>query len=244
MLVAVGICYAATASSAPAQHADAKAKQAAKYQAMVESLANRNPAPEVVKLGYAKEPFFPRDHDWDEDHRVAIAFAAIVRDPSPELWEELVKREDDNRYSITMRDNGPNAHNYSVAHLCGLMARQQLGFASRWHTDPDSHDRPDIYLDLGLDDLAKWRAERAAKSLYELQLEVCERALATVNAAPEDKVPGRAKPVIRKTIHAWMEQLRRTKRPLFFKLFTDGFEHINAAEGARLREEIERSRKR
>jgi hypothetical protein len=210
------------------------------WDAKIEALASRNPQPKLVKHLSVSEPFFAPDFDWDDQERVRIAFAKLVNDESPELWERLLKHLDDRRYALTLRDNGPSAMNYSVGDLCWMIAEQRLSFASAWHSDPDSLDRPDIYLDLGIRDLAKWRAERANKSLYKLQIEVCEKALEQVDRARD--VPGRAKRYIRKEVRALIGSLRSTKRPLFFKLPTGGFEAFNAEMAKRVREKVEQKR--
>jgi hypothetical protein len=203
---------------------------------MINALVNRNPQPTLVKFGYAEEPLFAPDYDWEEQRRVRTAFTAITREESPELWEQMLKHLNDQRYAITMRNNGPNASNYSVGDLCKLVTSARLLFASAWHSDPDSHDRNDVWLNLGVNHLARWRAERAEKNLCELQIEICERALVEVDRMKDKDLPARAKPPIREKLRAWVNELRRTKRPLFFRPLMDGFEYFNAAQAKRLRE--------
>jgi len=205
--------------------------------AMVAALANRNPVPELIKRRRAV-PIFSPEYDWDEAKRVRKAFYAIVRSESVELWEELVKHLDDKRYSITLcLDDGPGAFNFTVGRICRIVAEDRLILVSRIHSDPDSRDRRDVYIDVGIEDIAKWRKERAKKSLAELQIEVCEKAISTIqmNADLSDKVKSAECERIRQTI----SKIKETKKPQFHKLLWEGYEFFDSAMAERLREETQ-----
>lgn len=228
-------------TDAMAQAIPSKDEPNSKWETVINSLANLNPPPKLVKLGFAREPFFTPDYDWKEQQRVRRTFAGLAREENPELWEQLLKHIIDKRYAITMRDNGPNARNYSVGDLCRLIASERIFFASAWHSDPDSRDRYNVWLDVGIDDIAKWRADRPKKSLYELQIEICERSIEEVDKAKDKDVPAKAKSHIRGKLKGTIDDLRKTKRPLFFRPLMGGFEYFDADQAKRLREKIDQN---
>jgi len=206
--------------------------------AMVAALANQNSAPALIKRRSIAVPIFSPEYDWDEAKRVRKAFLTVVRSESVELWEELVKHLDDKRYSVTMCiDDGPNAFNFTVGSLCRIVAESRLILVSRIHSDPTSRDRPDVYIDVGIEDIAKWRKERPKKSLSELQIEVCEKAISTIqmNAELSDKVKAIESERIRRTI----SQIKETKKPTFHKLLWEGYEFFDSALADQLREETQ-----
>jgi hypothetical protein len=206
---------------------------------MINDLANSNPRPKLVEIAAFVEPVFVPDYNWDELRRVWKAFATVVDEPSSELWEEALKHTRDDRYALTMRNNGPNAKNYSVGDLCGVIVGSRVFFAAAWRSDPDNQGRKDVWLKLGVDDVARWRADRSSKALYELQIEICQRALDELDNATNKDVPTRAKAHIRKQLTAWIDELRTAKQPLFFGVLMDGYEVFNADQAQRIRKRLE-----
>src|SRR5262249_45207861 len=70
-------------------------------------------------------------------------------------------------------------------------------------------------LGSGIVDVAEWRKQRASKSLYELQIEVCEKAIKGV--ANASRVPQDEKDLARKQIEAEIANLKKTKKPVFLQ---------------------------
>jgi hypothetical protein len=202
-----------------------------KWRELVESLATRNPKPEIVVVRKGNVdprnfvPLFSPDYDWVEYRRVVDVFLQLAKSDSPELWEELVKHIHDDRYALTMQDDWDVA-NWSVGKICARLAWPRVNIVSEYHSDPTSRDRPDVFIDPGIRDLPAWRKSRAEKSLYELQVEVCERTrekLADIKGLPNE-----ARARIRKDIDAELTKLKKTKQPLFYRIPLDGFSYFTA----------------
>src|SRR5260370_41401813 len=66
-------------------------------------------------------------------------------------------------------------------------------------------------MDVCIVDLSTWRKQRATKALYELQIEVCEKAIKAL--AKVERVPRTQKDRARKKIEAEIAKLKQTKRP-------------------------------
>jgi hypothetical protein len=145
------------------QAVEPEKKHTSERDAWIDVLANRNPAPKLVKQRVWTVPLFPSDYDWNEPERVWTAFFAFAKNKTEESWERLLVHIDDKRYAITMCDNSPSARNYSVGELCRLLVSDELYFPSAMRSDPESRDRHDIYLDIGIDELPKWRKNRPNK---------------------------------------------------------------------------------
>jgi len=203
---------------------------------MIDAMANRNPAPALVKDGNTILPLFPRDYDWDEQSRVRKAFVAVARNDDPKLWERLVEHFDDHRYALTMCDDGSDAENYSIGHLCRIVAEFRLFFALRQKSNAESAGRPDIYLDVDIKDTAKWRKQNSGKKLYELQIIVCENAIKSLREARD--IPRGSKPRIRKELESHISRLKETKKPLSFRVALGGFEFFNAGRAEHIRNRL------
>jgi hypothetical protein len=199
---------------------------------MVEDLANRNNPPKLVEIYSDRLPLFPRDYDWDEQHRVQKALTELSKDTSEELWEELVRRSDDARYCLTYMDEGDWGWNRSVGFFCSAHAGAVLRDVAlrhlprQWMTGKrtpalSSQGRWNPGLPRGMAMIAdiidiktglrEWREKRKGKALYQLQLELCERALDKVRDAED--VPEGEREAARKAIEAEAAKLRQTKRP-------------------------------
>jgi hypothetical protein len=192
----------------------ADAKSAAEK---VEAIANRNEAPKVVQWrgdGFTeKAALFPEDYDWKEDKRARTAIGKLTMDQSEEVWEEMVKRIDDRRYSETVTSvKTGDAYIRNVGAICGWLTRTRLIGVYRQHMPYSPIEEGErLSLDDGIGDLAKWRKERAAKSLYELQIEACEKAIEAL--AKVERVPQAEKDRARKKIEAEIAKLKKTKQP-------------------------------
>jgi hypothetical protein len=206
------------------QKAERDAKAVAK---MVEDIASRNKAPKIVDLPNEwprKVPRFPKSYDWKEQERVYKALAKLYKDTSVELWEELVRKAGDRRYSLTIvSQQSGNSRNDTVGNVCRRLAYDRLIDVFQRHM-PAWPERCGwtVRLDVGIEDLAAWRKKRNDKSLYQLQIEVCERALKEVQ-----KVKGisqEMKDEARKKIKSEIKKLTRTKRP--FQIKSDPFSEL------------------
>jgi hypothetical protein len=194
----------------------ADAKRAAE---MVDAIVNRNKAPKLVKWQGdfpSWAALFPEDYDWKEEARVRKAISQLERDQTEEVWEELVKRIGDRRYSETVTSvKTGDAYIKAVGSVCGWLAYSRL-IGVFWQHLPLSpfKDGEILRLDVGIriGDLAKWRKQRAAMSLYELQIEVCEKAIEAL--AKVERVPQAQKDQARKKIEAEIAKLKKTKRPV------------------------------
>jgi hypothetical protein len=195
-------------------------REAKRVAKMVDALANRNKPPKLVTrrrpdLWPRRLPLYPEGYDWKEERRVHRALDALLADRTAELWEELVRRWDDEPYCVVVMDGSmDDAFVVSVGSVCRNLAHDRLVGVFRRHLpdNPYGDGRP-LRLDVGFDarDLASWREVRAKKSLYELQVEACEEAvrqLAKVKGLSKEE---RAK--ARKKIEAEVARLRRAKRP-------------------------------
>jgi hypothetical protein len=190
---------------------------------MVEAIVNRNKPPAILKLPRGMTttyPLFPERYDWKEEDRVRGALRKLFKDTSAELWEELLRKRGDPRYCITAT-SGTNEDSMieSVGDICAYLAYFRLVHVFERHLPrKEEEDLPweAIDVDLGIKDLAEWRKERKDKSLYQLQIEVCERGirgLAKVKDLPPPK-----KALVRIKTRGEIRKLRRTKRPVLLKM--------------------------
>jgi hypothetical protein len=200
------------------------------WDAKIDALANRNPIPKLVEKDHETFPVFAANYDWNEDHRVREILSELRGNASPELWERLIAHFADNRYALTMRYDEGDPQVYSVGDLCHLMAAGRLTFASTWKSEPGSEDPPDIWLDLGLDDIPKWRRQRSQKSLYALQVEICETAVREISIAPN--LSNSVKARIGTELNAMLHELKGTKTPFsFLEVSMDGYDFFDAESG-------------
>jgi hypothetical protein len=202
---------------------------------MVDDIANRNRAPKFVDGPTHPVPLFPEDYDWGEQDRVRAALGELLKDTTDELWEELVRKQDDPRYSLTTRGRNDRPYNRSVGYYCRDIARGRLVDVFRRHLprDPNKDGWP-VSVDIGIKKLAEWRKERKDKSLYQLQIETCELALKQL---PEvEGVPEKEKDLARAGIEAEIENLKRRKGPIFRDYGLDGIETYTAEEAKAVRD--------
>lgn len=206
---------------------------------MIDDMANRNPAPDVVRTRARARPVFADDYDWDEDKRARRAFWSVRDDDREELWEELLKHFDDKRYAWTAEINGASVTRETVAGLCMLLAYDRLRSPFERWLPVNEIGRP-VRPDLGFGrDFTQWRKERADKSLYELQIEVCESAIKSLKT--EGRRLGASDRQIRESCEKIQErivQLRHEKRPFFRRLILDSYYHYKQEDAERIRKEL------
>jgi hypothetical protein len=204
---------------------------------MVEAIASPNKPPKLVNgkgPGSPKMHQFPKSYNWKKQKKVYKALVKVYKDTSVEMWEELIRKTSDGRYSLTVTDqSSESSYNQTVGDVCSDLAYTRL--IGVFHRRlPYGEGRPDasprIHLDIGIEDLSKWRNERKNKCFYQLQIEVCKRALKELEK--EKDVSQAKKNKARKKINFEIKRLRRTKQPVVFKSnpfselwapYTDGY---------------------
>jgi len=189
---------------------------------MVDAIVNRNKSPQVVAWrGYfpSEAALFAENHDWKEERRVHKAIEALEKDQTEAVWEELVKRTRDRRYCETVTSGQTcDARVRTVGDVCEDLASRRLKGVFERHLPrvPLLEAKP-IYLEVGVNDVSKWRKQRAAKSLYELQIAICESALKAL--AREKGIRQAEKDQARKKIEAEITKLKKTKQPVLVQVF-------------------------
>ncbi|HJT32977.1 MAG TPA: hypothetical protein VJ783_13130 [Pirellulales bacterium] len=219
-----------------AQERDQIKKTRGNLALRVEALANKNRRPELVDLVDRVDPLFPDDYDWAEAKRARRAFVEVARDESVEIFEEVLKHLDDERYAFTAAHDGDFAENYTVGWICKDIAYHRLVSAFEDDLSVTDIGLPPR-LDPGIeDDLAGWRRKHESKSLFELQIEVCRLALSQIDRC--DELSAEAKRESRRGINARIRQLEKTRRPLFRRFPLDGFNWFDADKAARIRQRL------
>jgi hypothetical protein len=154
---------------------------------LVESLASRNHAPEIVFSATNDEvPVFGKRFDLHEEVRVAHVFDKIAASKTDAMWWQLVKFRNDDRYAITAWNDAfveMTAENFSVGALCRQIASAHLGEPYLRHLDiideagVPGFEPQDIF----------WRHKSrwTGKPLYEIQIAVCEQAIKEMNSASD-----------------------------------------------------------
>jgi hypothetical protein len=229
---------------------------------MVDAIANHNKPPKIVRRPRDAWPetvaLYPEGYDWKEEERVHRALDELYADTTAELWEELLRRLDDERYCLVdVSPSSEDAYIESVGSACGDLAYARLVDVIREHLPRDPNHEPyRLSLPVGFRqvNLAAWRKERAKKSLYELQIEVCEAALrdlakvqgvskaeqaAARRKAEVQGVLEAEKTAARQKLEAEIAKLRRTKRPHLRKLDYPGLTY-DAEVAKRVREAVQR----
>jgi hypothetical protein len=182
---------------------------------MVDAIVNRNQPPKLKsRRGLPKRvALYPDDYDWKEEERVRQAIDKLYQGGSPELWEELVRREDDSSYCVVLvEEQTEDAKIRSVGAICYRLASSRLTGVYQQHMPKDDVTGRWIHVDLGIPKLNEWRKERATTSLYQLQIEVCEKAIRELSK--EKRVTQVDKDLAREKIEAEIKKLRETKQPV------------------------------
>lgn len=205
-----------------------KAKQASPAE-MIAALASKNRPPKYVDhdvLDVDNVPIFPADFDRKEYERVRAALYAIDREMTPELWEELLKHVGDKRYSITLANVSPGlpdedaGRDFTVGEFCEAIAHDCVGrLYVRRSVSAENETKPweRIAPTAGIRNLVEWRKQRAAKPLWQLQVEACTLALG--NLEKLDKATPEQKAMIRKGIQSEIDRLDATKKPTLLRSY-------------------------
>lgn len=213
---------------APESQGDAgDAKRAEEWTKRIDSLASKNTAPRLTRNNVIYEPSFARDYDWKDQRRVLKELNALAQCDDPELWDILIAHGEDQRYSFTARRFGPNAYNFSVGSACRMLAGEQLLWIGRMNSDPDSRGKPDVIVNLGLRDLAKWRSERREKALWELQVELLDQAALEVGKL--ERLSDDQKKALIAQIERDKDGISRSRKAVFIRVHLDSFDFYSKA---------------
>jgi hypothetical protein len=222
-----------------------KKRDAKAVAKMVDDIASRNKPPREVQTRLGPRPLFPKDYDWREQSRVKVALRKLKADTTIEVWDQMLRKGGDQRYSLTYINKGDCPENLWVGYFCGSFAYLRLAGVFEQHLPPDPHnDSRAVYLDLRIGDLVEWRKERKDKAFYELQIEVCQRALKALRKVKD--ISRDKKDAACKKIEAEIKKLRKTKRPIYLKTNRLGLDTYSVEDAKRFRklyeEKIEKKR--
>lgn len=215
----------------------------------VDQIANGNPAPKLMKISHPnlpdRIPLFPANYDWTEESRVLEALSKLHKDTTKELWEELVRKANDPRYSLTLADNGGRPVTWTVGNFCKDLAYSRLTNVFQRHMpskDDDDRGRQ-VHLDMGFDgvDLATWRKARMEKTLYQLQIEVGEQAL--MRLPKVERLSRDQKDSVRKLIESEIEKLKKTKEPVYLKSNAAGLDTYTEEQANYIRKTLNQNDK-
>jgi len=195
----------------------------AELDALIDALANRvNTAPKIVdrfsRQGDNGIPLFNEEYDGNEQGRVKAALGKLNASDGNELWPRLVAHFDDKRYAFTYCDGQGMTHNASVGLMCQMIAYDDLELAFLQHSpgSPRAHlpagrcrVRPPQWDDK---DFRAWLDERQGKQLYELQIDLCEWAIATPAALKRLSANQRQEFI--EKVKKQIETLKKTQRPV------------------------------
>jgi hypothetical protein len=143
---------------------------------LIDAVASRNPAPQLLEQDDRRAAKFARVYDWSEQRRVRSAMLAVLQEKSDSMWWRLHDHAADPRYVLTASRNG-RARNFSVGEFCSDFAAADLAIPYARHLPavvgrlpPDFH--PEAVF---VEHERQWRQN--GKPLYEIQIAVCQRAL-------------------------------------------------------------------
>jgi len=103
---------------------------------LIDAIASRNEAPQLVGEKRFAYPIFPEKFDWDDQKRVQKAAWALAQDDSNDLWGCLVEHFHDKRYSGTCQIDENYPWNYEVGTICVFIARNKIRCAYLLHLEP------------------------------------------------------------------------------------------------------------
>jgi hypothetical protein len=225
------------------------------FEAMIDGLASRNRKPKFVSIESGDVPQFDAEYDWGESERVRRLWVKLIKNDDPRLWYCLLDHTNDTRYALTVQryggqedsriSAGCGGENVSVGDICWEAACARFNFAglSSSKEDEDADQDIDVW-DLGIveDPLSEWRKKRAALSLYELQLQVCEQAVEKIGARAG--LRRQTKINATKSLRNQIVRLKETKKPLFFQISLDDRGSYDARKAQEIRNRIANERRR
>ena len=231
LAIASTLAFAPCALAQPFAKA-APARRAPAMDRLIDAVASRNEAPKLRGETRFAFPSFSAKFDWNDQKRVQAAAWTLSQDASNDLWGCLMEHVGDKRYSGTCEidENFPckTRLGTSVSKLPGTLRCAQLlhlapGKTSHYggptfnYVSEKSRDflpnsvQVELHYARHLDSrggLVAWYRGRKGKPLYELQIEVCQWAIKTVEDARE-----RAEEPKKQFIAAVKKQIESRKPP-------------------------------
>jgi hypothetical protein len=143
---------------------------------LIDALASRNPAPQLLEQDNRRAARCAHDYDWNEQRRVRSAMLAVLAVKSDSMWWRLREHAADSRYALTASRND-RARNFSVGEFCSDFAAADLALPYARHLPavvgrlPAEFHPEDVFVEHE----QEWK--RTGKLLYEIQIAICQRAL-------------------------------------------------------------------
>ncbi len=216
-----------------------EAQRTRQLDRLIEAMASRNKEPRFVDCGDARVPLFADDYDWPEQSRVRAAMLAVLRTNSDDMWWRLREHGPDTRYVLTA-SQGDRAENFSLGSFCCDFASADLCLAYERHLPAAAGRLPSSFHpeDVFWKNQQEW--SRTRKPLYQMQIEVCRRAVAQW-ASVTGTVPGKEGPFHTYTtdekarfpeaVTREIEELNRTKKARFMDAVLPGVAAPSGWEG-------------
>ncbi len=143
---------------------------------LIDAMASSNTPPTLIDQDDCRVPRFAKDYDWSEQRRVRAAMSAVLQAKFDAMWRRLQEHVDDQRYVLTASRNG-RAQNFSVGGFCRVFFSADLSIAYTRHLPNVAGRLPATFHPEEL----FWKNEqdwiRMRKPLYEIQIEICQRAV-------------------------------------------------------------------
>jgi len=227
LLAFVAFCGSSALAVPPAdkQGSSAVTPAPSGAHAMVEALANRNPVPDIPAPRY--NPIFAKNYDRSECKRAAAAFHALI-DHAEDAWPEMVAHLDDGRYSVTFYDSAESerAYNWTIGDICQEIIIGSLteGYLQNLRQkDKVSYFRLQDFV-RDKKSLKSWCEARRTKRLYELQIDVCQWAVAELDKGDFGRVPNSRRLEWIAAVKSEIERLKASKEPYRLKGFGESVE--------------------
>jgi hypothetical protein len=216
-----------------------KTEPAGQLDRLIDAMASRNQEPKFRESDDAKIPQFPRDYDWSEQRRVRAAMLAVLKTKTDAMWWRLREHAGDRRYVLTA-SRGEYAENFSVGSFCCDFFLADLSQAYVRHLPAAAGRLPPDFQP----EEVFWKNEkewsRTGKPLYQIQMEVCRRALEQW-ASVKGTAPGKEghfhtyttdeKSRFREAVQREIEELDGTKRAIFIDAALPGDAAPSSWEG-------------
>jgi hypothetical protein len=219
---------------------------------IIDALENHNRAPKIVGAMPDEEPLFDKKYDWREQDRVAKAIQRLV-DHAEQAWPELFKHFSDNRYSITYcrSFSADRPINYDIGDVCNSIVLKYLAAGYNQHRPPGERAWRMLHVPFfagNRESVKKWCQARAGKKLYELQIEMCERAIPLVAGLTDVPEETRGKSIA--AIKSQIDELRKSRTAVKVKAFagtlagTEMMQLYSKQRATRIRERHEEAKQK
>lgn len=217
---------------------------------LIDAMASRNAPPKLVARGGETIPLFGERYDWAEQQRVRSAIDAVLRNHSDAMWWRLRARLGDPRYAFTATRGG-TAENFTVGAICADILSARLCLAHTTHLPSVPGRLPLSFRP----EEEYWKHEkewaRDRKPLYEMQIALCEKAIAQWATVERTEPCGDGRSHVFTAdekarypagLKSQIEDLRQTKKAVYEEVLLpwrvalggwEGFDAESAKEAAR-----------